>query len=191
MEKKEMNNLQRYVEYVQPVVDAIEMYHNDYHTIQYHSVGGEDIYAEGGCIDFLTKGDLSIDVGDLNGNIPMIFVETREQSGGHLVIEIAPEQRELLSSEVLSVFHGDGWNNDWKTWWNNEAWADQKVYLLMDHGGISERDFTGFCPSDEFEDTADVNAALKFITHRLGLNYLIDMSEIYDEGLTEFIKEGS
>ena len=162
MEKKEMNNLQRYVEYVQPVVDAIEKHHNDYHTIQYHSVGGEDIYAEGGCIDFRTEGDLSIDVGDLNGNIPMIFVETREQSGGHLVIEIAPEQRKLLSSEVLSVFHGDGWNNDWKTWWNNEAWADQKVYLLMDHGGISERDFTGFCPS-----------------------------EIYDEGLTEFIKEGS
>ena len=189
METKEMNNLQRYVEYVKPVVDAIEKHHNYYHTIQYHSVGGEDIYAEGGCIDFRTKGDLSIDVGDLKGDIPMIFVETREQSGGHLVIEIAPEQRELLSSEVLSVFHGDGWNNDWKTWWNKTA--DQTVYLLMEHTGVREGDFMGFEPSDEFEDTADVNAALKFITHRLGLNYLIDMSEIYDEGLTEIIKEGS
>ena len=189
MEKKEMNNLQRYVEYVKPVVDAIEKHHNYYHTIQYFSVSAENIYAEGGYIDFHNKGDLTIDMGDLKGDIPMIFASTEEEGGGHLVIEIAPEQRELLSSEVLSVFHGDGWNNDWKTWWNNEDWADEPVYLLMDHGGISERDFTGFCPSDEFEDTADVNAALKFITHRLGLNYLIDISEIYDEGLTEIIND--
>ena len=186
--KTEMNNLQRYAEYVQPVVDAIEKYHNLYHNIQYHSIGAENMYAEGGYIDFHTKGDLSIDMGDLKGDIPMIHANTREEGGGHLMMEIAPEQRELLSSEVLSVFHGDGWNNDWKTWWNKTA--DQTVYLLMDHAGISERDFTGFCPSDEFEDTTDVNAALKFITHRLGLNYLIDISEIYDdEGLTEIIKD--
>tara|TARA_R100000656_G_C3880585_1_gene114324 strand:- start:2 stop:550 length:549 start_codon:yes stop_codon:yes gene_type:complete len=165
-----MNNLQRYVNYVQPVVDAIEKHHNYYHIIQYHNVSAEDIYAQGGYIEFGTKGDLTIDVGDLNGDIPMIYASTQEEGGGHLVIEIAPEQRELLSPDVLSVFHGDGWNNDWKAWWNNSA--DQTVYLLMDHGGISERDFTGFAPSKEFEDTVGVGHALDFISHRLGLNYL-------------------
>jgi hypothetical protein len=182
MEKKEikteMNNLQRYVEYVKPVVDAIRKHHNDYHTIQYHSVSAEDMFAENGYIEFGTMGDLTMDLGDLKGDIPMIYANTEEEGGGHLVIEIAPEQRELLSPEVLSVFHGDGWNNDWKTWWNNEDWADEPVYLLMDHAGISERDFTGFCPSDEFEDTAMEYQALDFISHKLGLNYL-------------FIKEGN
>ena len=103
MEKKEMNNLQRYVEYVKPVVDAIEKHHNYYHTIQYFSVSAENIYAEGGYIDFHNKGDLTIDMGDLKGDIPMIFASTEEEGGGHLVIEIAPEQRELLSSEVETV----------------------------------------------------------------------------------------
>jgi hypothetical protein len=170
MEKKEMNNLQRYVEYVKPVVDAIEKHHNYYHTIQYFSVSAENIYAEGGYIDFHNKGDLTIDMGDLKGDIPMIFASTEEEGGGHLVIEIAPEQRELLSSEVLSVFHGDGWNNDWKTWWNKTA--DQTVYLLMEHTGVREGDFMGFEPSDEFTDTVSVGHALDFISHRLGLGYL-------------------
>ena len=181
--KTEMNNLQRYVEYVQPVVDVIEKYHNTYHSIQYQNVSAEDIYAEDGYIEFRDRNS------DSKGDIPVIHATTQEENGGHLVMEIAPEQRELLSSEVLSVFHGDGWNSDWKQWWNQTP--DQTVYLLMDHGGISERDFTGFCPSTEFTDTVDIGAALKFITHRLGINYLIDMSEIYDEGLTEFINDPS
>ena len=31
----------------------------------------------------------------------------------------------------------------------------------------------GFAPSDEFEDTVAVGLALDFISHRLGLNYLV------------------
>ncbi len=181
--KTEMNNLQRYVEYVQPVVDVIEKYHNTYHSIQYQNVSAEDIYAEGGYIEFRDRNNES------EGDIPVIHANTREESGGHLMMKIAPEQRELLSPEVLSVIHGDGWNTDWKQWWNKTA--DQTVYLLMDHGGISERDFTGFYPSDEFADTVDINSALRFITHRLGLNYLIDISEIYNGGIAEFIDDQS
>ena len=180
--KTEMNNLQQYVEYVQPVVGEIRRCHNVYHSIQYQSVSAEDIYAEGGYIEFRTESDLK-------EAIPMIYANTREESGGHLIMEIAPEQRELLSSEGLSVIHGDGWNTDWKQWWNKTA--DQTVYLLMDHGGISERDFTGFYPSDDFADTVDINSALRFITHRLGLNYLIDISEIYNGGIAEFIDDQS
>ena len=180
--KTEMNNLQRYVEYVQPVVGEIRRCHNVYHNIQYLNVRAEDIYAEGGYIEFRTESDLK-------EAIPMIYVTTREESGGHLIVEIAPEKRKLLSSDVLSVIHGDGWNTDWKQWWNKTA--DQTVYLLMDHGGISERDFTGFYPSDEFADTVDINSALRFITHRLGLNYLIDISEIYNGGIAEFIDDQS
>ena len=163
-----MNNLQRYVNYVQPVIKVIREQHNEYLVLNYFSVSAEDIFAEGGYIEFGTKGDLTMDLGDLKGVIPMIYANTQEENGGHLVIEIAPEHRKLLSPEVLDVIKTE--DLEYINKWNNTA--DQTLYLRMDHGGISERDFTGFYPSDEFEDTVSVGFALDFISHQLGLGYL-------------------
>ena len=162
-----MNNLQRYVNYAQPVVKVIREQHNQFFRLEYFSVSAEDLTAENGLIEFMSESKYSPE--HFTGEIPLVYAQWGEESGASIVLEIFPEQRELLSPEVLSVFHGDGWNNDWKAWWNNSA--DQTVYLLMDHEYYQT--CAGFAPSNEFEDTVGVGHALDFISHRLGLNYLV------------------
>ena len=75
-----MNNLQQYVNYAEPVIKVIREQHNEYLVLNYFSVSAEDIFAKGGYIEFGTKGDLTMDLGDLKGDIPMIYANTQEEN---------------------------------------------------------------------------------------------------------------
>ena len=158
------NNLEKYVNYVQPVVKAISEHHNEFFRLQYFSVSAEDLVAENGLIEFHTQTKNRPE--HFNGEIPLVDVQWGEETGASLVLEISPEHRKLLSPEVLDVIKTDYFEY-------HEKWrktADKTVYLLMDHEYYQT--CSGFAPSDEFEDTVEVGYAFDFLSHRLGLNYL-------------------
>ena len=156
------NNLEKYVNYAQPVVKAISEHHNEFFILQYFNLSAEDLTAEDGLIQFNCTGEPS----SFNGCIPMVYANWGEETGASLVLEISPEHRKLLSPEVLDVIKTDYFEY-------HEKWrktADKTVYLLMDHEYYQT--CSGFAPSDEFEDTVEVCYAFHFLSHRLGLNYL-------------------
>ena len=158
------NNLEKYVNYAQPVVKAISEHHNEFFRLQYFSVSAEDLVAENGLIEFHTQTKNRPE--HFNGEIPLVDVQWGEETGASLVLEISPEHRKLLSPEVLDVIKTDYFEY-------HEKWrktADKTVYLLMDHEHYET--CSGFAPSDEFEDTVEVCYAFHFLSHRLGLNYL-------------------
>ena len=157
-----MNNLQRYVNYAQPVVKVIREQHNQFFLLQYFNLSAEDLTAEDGLIEFNCTGEPS----SFNGYIPMIYAHWGEETGASMVLEIFPEHRKLLSPEVLDVIKTE--HLEYHEKWRKTA--EQSVYLLMDHEYYQT--CSGFAPSDEFEDTVAVGHALDFISHRLGLNYL-------------------
>ena len=153
-----MNNLQRYVNYAQPVVKVIREQHNQFFRLEYFNVSAEDLTAEDGLIEFMTPPDYSTGKGvggkgcpeDFNGEIPLVYAQWGEESGASIVLAIAPEQRKLLSPEVLDVIR------EYLDVWDTAA--DQSIYLLMDHEYYQTS--AGFAPSDEFEDTVAVGLAL-------------------------------
>tara|TARA_R100000664_G_C2749908_1_gene137247 strand:- start:1174 stop:1710 length:537 start_codon:yes stop_codon:yes gene_type:complete len=162
-----MNNLQQYVNYAQPVVKVINEQHNQFFRLEYFSVSPEDLKVEQGVIEFMCQEKHL--PSHFTGEIPLVYAQWGEETGASIVLQITPEQRKLLTPEVLSVFHQEGWNTDWKKWWNKTA--DQTVYLLLDH--VYFQTYAGFEPSTEFEDSVGVGFGLDFLSHRLGLNYLV------------------
>ena len=161
-----MNDLKNYVIYAQPVIKAIRENHNDFHLLQYFTVSAEDLTIEEGLLNFMTQDKNRPE--HFSGNIPLVYAQWGEETGASIVLQITPEQRKLLTPEVLSVFHQEGWNTDWKKWWNKTA--DQTVYVLMEHEYYST--CAGFVPSTEFEDVNNVGEAMDFLSHRLGIPYL-------------------
>jgi hypothetical protein len=55
-----MNNLERYVEYVQPVVKVVRENHNMFHRLEYYNLSAEDLYAENGLIEYQVKIKISL-----------------------------------------------------------------------------------------------------------------------------------
>ena len=160
-----MNNLQRYVNYAQPVVKVIREQHNQFFRLEYFSVSAEDLTAENGLIEFMTESKYNPE--HFTGEIPLVYAQWGEETGASMVLQIPPEQRKLLSPEVLDVIKTE--HIEYHEKWRKTA--DQSVYLRMDHEYYQT--YAGFAPSDEFEDTVSVGFALDFISHRLGLNYLV------------------
>ena len=159
-----MNNLERYVEYVQPVVKVVRENHNMFHRLEYYNLSAEDLYAEDGLIEYQSQ-DKNIPE-HFSGNIPMVCASWGEETGASIVLEISPEQRQLLSPEVIDVIKGE--HLEYHEKWRKTA--EQTVWLLMDHEYYQT--CAGFAPSDEFEDSTNLLEAVDFISHRLGLNYL-------------------
>ena len=159
-----MNNLETYVKYAQPVVKAVNENHNQFHRLWYYNLSAEDLTAENGLIEYQTQ-DKSLPE-DFSGGIPMVYAQWGEETGASIVLEISPEQRKLLSPEVLDVIKTEylEYHEKWR------KTADQTVYLLMDHEYYQT--CSGFAPSDEFEDSTNLVHAVDFISHRLGLGYL-------------------
>ena len=160
-----MNNLQRYVEYVQPVVQSINEHHNGFYRLQYFNLDPEDLFAEGGVIEFQRSVTKCLPE-HFDGDLPAVLAGWGEETGASLVLEISPEHRERLSPEVVDVIRGEHleYQEEWvKT-------PDKTVYLLMDHEYYQT--CAGFAPSNEFKDSVDIGWALDFLSHRLGLNYL-------------------
>ena len=160
-----MNNLQRYVNYAQPVVKAVRENHNEFHHLDYLSVSAEDLLVEEGFLIEYQSQDKNLPE-HFNGDIPLVVANWGEETGASIVLEISPEQRQLLSPEVIDVIKGE--HLEYHEKWRKTA--EQTVWLLMDHEYYQT--CSGFVPSDEFEDALNVEHAIDFLSHRLGLNYL-------------------
>ena len=158
------NNLEKYVNYVQPVVKAINEHHNQFHLLWYYNLSAEDLFAEYGLIEFQTEHKHRPE--HFSGNIPMVYAQWGEETGASLVLEISPEQRKLLSPKVVAAIKGD--HLEYQEQWRKTA--DKTIYLLMDHEYYQT--CAGFAPSDEFKDTVNIGWVFDFLSHRLGLNYL-------------------
>tara|TARA_R100001530_G_scaffold51640_2_gene38271 strand:+ start:201 stop:743 length:543 start_codon:yes stop_codon:yes gene_type:complete len=160
-----MNNLQRYVNYAQPVINAVRENHNEFHHLEYFSVNAEDLFVEEGfLIEFQSQDKYFPE--HFNGAIPLVYANWGEETGASIVLEISPEQRQLLSPEVINVIKGE--HLEYHEKWRKTA--EQTVWLLMDHEYYQT--CSGFVPSDEFEDALNVGHAIDFLAHRMGLNYL-------------------
>jgi len=159
-----MNNLQRYVNYAQPVVKAVRENHNEFCRLEYFSVNAEDLFAEDGQIEYQSQDKTRPE--HFNGDIPLVDANWGEETGASLVLEISPEQRQLLSPEVIDVIKGE--HLEYHEKWRKTA--EQTVWLLMDHEYYQT--CSGFVPSDEFEDALNVGHAIDFLAHRMGLNCL-------------------
>ena len=160
-----MNNLQRFVNYAQPVVKAVRENHNGFHRLEYFSVSAEDLLVKEDFLIEYQSQDKNIPE-HFNGNIPLVAANWGEETGASIVLEISPEQRQLLSPEVIDVIKGEHLAS-------HEKWrktAEQTVWLLMDHAYYQT--CSGFVPSDEFEDGLNVGHAIDFLSHRLGLSCL-------------------
>ena len=160
-----MNNLQRYVNYAQPVVKAVRENHNEFHHLDYLSVSAEDLLVEEGFLIEYQSQDKNLPE-HFNGDIPLVVANWGEETGASIVLEISPEQRQLLSPEVIDVIKGE--HLEYHEKWRKTA--EQTVWLLMDHEYYQT--CSGFVPSDEFEDALNVGHAIDFLAHRMGLNYL-------------------
>ena len=151
-----MNNLQKYVWYVQPVIQAIREHHNEFCNLQYLHIDPEDLFAEGGLIEFRNHPTKYLP-GHFYGELPVVHASWGEETGSSLVLEISPEHRERLSSDVVDVIQWPRTSN-------------KTIYVPLDHEYYQT--CAGFAPSNEFEDWEGVGHALDFLSHRLGLNYL-------------------
>ena len=161
-----MNNLQKCGEYVQPVVQAVREHHNEFCSLQYFNLDPKDLFTYGdGLIEFQNH-PIKYLPEHFDGDLPAVLANWGEETGASLVLEISPEHRERLSSDVVDVIRGEHleYQEEWvKT-------PDKTVYLLMDHEYYLSG--SGFAPSNEFKDSVNIGWALDFLSHRLGLNYL-------------------
>ena len=155
-----MNNLQRFMNYAQPVVKAVRENHNEFHRLEYFSVNAENLFVEEGfLIEFMTED--KYDPKHFNGAIPLVVANWGEETGASIVLELSAEQRQLLSSEVAAILLGE----DYKLWENGV------VYLLMDHEYYQT--CSGFTVTEQIDPTnGGVHNAIDFLAKSLGLNYL-------------------
>ena len=160
-----MNNLNKYVDYLQPLVKTFKENYNQFYCLEYYNLSAGSITAEDGLIEFMTEHKNRPE--HFSGNIPMVYAQWGEETGASMVLEISPEQRKLLSPEVLDVIKTE--HLEYHEKWRKTA--DQTVYLLMDHEYYQT--CAGFAPSEEFEDTLTVGNALDFLSHRLCLPYFL------------------
>ena len=164
-----MNNLEKYVDYVQPVVKAINEHHNEFYTLWYYNLSAEDLFAEDGLVEFMTQDKNRPE--HFSGNIPMVYAQWGEETGASMVLEISPENRKLLSAEVIKVLSGEYHREASQLLEEWENTSDKTVYVLMDHEYYST--CAGFVPSDSWGGVRNnVGTALDFLSHRLGINYL-------------------
>tara|TARA_R110000796_G_scaffold9263_3_gene31793 strand:- start:226 stop:747 length:522 start_codon:yes stop_codon:yes gene_type:complete len=160
-----MSTLKKYVKYVRPVVRAVSEHHNRFHRLRYYELSPEDIRGEHGVVDFITQDKHYPE--HFDGNIPCVYAQWGEESGASIVLEISPETRKLLDTDVI-VNITDVESTDAMSKWN--ATADQTVYILMDH--INYESGGGFELAKWFADSVKVSDAFDFLSYRLGLEYL-------------------
>ena len=156
-----MNNLQRFVNYAQPVVKAVRENHNEFHHLDYFSVNAEDLSVEEGFLIEYQSQDKNLPEHFINGAIPLVVANWGEETGASIVLELSAEQRQLLSPEVAAILLGE----DYK------LWEDGIVWLLMDHEYYQT--CSGFTLTEQIDPTnGGVHNAIDFLAKSLGLNYL-------------------
>ena len=170
------NNLEKYVNYVQPVVKAINKHHTEFFRLQYFSVSAEDLVVEDGLIEFRTKDKHNPE--DFTGEIPMVCAQWGEVSGASIVLEISPENRKLLSPEVVDVIKGEFLTSSSHPWAKT---VDKTVWVLMDYEHYEACSGFTLAGIDLFHDDNDgkvkghvdiEDSWINFLSDRLGLTYL-------------------
>ena len=164
------NNLEIYVDYVKPVVKSIKEHHNEFYDLQYYSLSPEDLTAEDGLVEFMTERKNRPE--HFSGNIPMVYAQWGEETGASMVLEISPENRKLLSAEVIKVLSGKYHREHGQVGEDWEKCANKTVYVLMDHQYFQT--CAGFEPADDYSYISgnNIGHALDFLSHCLGINYL-------------------
>ena len=164
-----MNNLEKYVDYLQPVVETFKENYNQFYRLEYYNLSAEDLFAEDGLVEFQTQDKNRPE--HFSGNIPMVYAQYGEETGASMVLEISPEQRKLLSPEVLDVIlrtSEERGNASVEEWRKN---AKISPYILMDHEYYQT--CCGFAPCGDFNDYLSMGNALDFISKRLHLEYFL------------------
>ena len=161
------NNLEIYVDYVEPVVKSINEHHNEFYTLWYYNLSPEDLFVENASVEFMTQ-DKGLPE-HFSGNMPVVYAQWDEVSGACMVLELSPENRKLLSPEVIKVLSGKYHREAGQVGEDWEKCADETVYVLMD----ACRDL-GFEPADDYSYISENNIgdALDFVSRSLGLDYL-------------------
>ena len=159
-----MNNLQRYRDYVRPVIEAINKHHNEFYRLDHFSIEPQDLFLDGssdeGLIDFRSQEKNSFE--DFNGDLSLLIAQWDEISGSSAVLQVYSEHRRLFKPEVAEVLLGPYF----------ESWDEGTIYLLMDFEYYSTT--AGFRVSQQVDPTnGGVGDALDFLSQRLGLPYLL------------------
>lgn len=153
-----MNNLNKYVDYLQPVVKTFRENYNQFYLLQYYNLSPEDLSIDHGLLEFMTEHKNRPE--HFSGNIPMIYAQYGEETGASIVLELSAEQRKLLSPDVANTLLGEQY----------KLWEDGVVYLLMDHEYYS--DCSGFTVTKQIDPTnGGVGNALDFLSCSLNLPY--------------------
>ena len=166
-----MNNLNKYVDYLQPLVKTFSENYNQFYRLEYYNLSAEDLTAEDGLIEFMTEHKNRPE--HFSGNIPMVYAQWGEETGACMVLEISPEQRKLLDPEVIKVLSGKYHREHGQVSEDWEKCANETVYVLMDHSYFQT--CAGFEPADDYSYISgnNIGDALDFISTRLQLSYFL------------------
>jgi len=155
-----MNTLEKYVHYVQPVVQTISDQYNPSYLLQYFSVSPDDLFAVEGMVGFFTQ-DKHLPE-HFSGDIPVVYAQWGEETGANIVIQLSAEHRALLSPDVATVLLGEQY----------KLWEDGVVYLLMGHEYCQT--CSGYTVTEQIDPTnGGVGNALDFLSRSLGLDYFL------------------
>ena len=170
-----MNNLEKYVNYVQPVVQAVAEHHMPFYRLQYFELSPDDLYInDDGLVEFMTQEKHSPE--HFSGSLPMIHARWGEESGSCIILEIPPAQRCLLSrlvTDALRGMYGRECSRLSKLWDGNK---DRVTYCALEfmHG----EQHSGYDLSEVFSDFVGKGCGVgaghvvDFVSRSLGLNYL-------------------
>ena len=168
-----MNNLEKYVHYVQPVVQAINAHDNPSYLLQYFNLSPQDLVSDPGnnLVEFQTAAKNL--PAHFNGTMPAVLAQWGEETDASMVLEISPENRKLLSAEVIKVLSGKYHREHGQVGEDWENTADQTVYVLLDHKYYSTT--AGFEPADDYSYISgnNIGDALDFLSRSLGLDYFL------------------
>ena len=141
-----MNTLEKYVNYLQPVVKTFRENYNQFYRLEYYTLSAEDLTVEDGLLEFQTQ----------DKNRPEHF---------SMVLQLSAEQRKLLSPEVANTILGEHY----------KLWEDGVVYLLMDHEYYQTCSGFTVTEQIDPTNGGDANNALDFLSRSLRLEcFLIE-----------------
>jgi hypothetical protein len=166
-----MNNLEKYVDYLQPVVKTFKENYNQFYRLEYYNLSAEDLFVDDCLVEFQTQDKNRPE--HFSGNIPMVYAQYGEETGASMVLEISPENRKLLSAEVIKVLSGKYHREHGQVGEDWEKCANKTVYVLMDHQYFQT--CAGFEPADDYSYISDNNIgdALDFLSRSLRLEYFL------------------
>jgi hypothetical protein len=78
-----MNNLEKYVDYLQPVVKTFKENYNQFYRLEYYNLSAEDLFVDDCLVEFQTQDKNRPE--HFSGNIPMVYAQWGEETGASMV----------------------------------------------------------------------------------------------------------